>query len=360
MVDIDGSFGEGGGQILRTSLALAAVLHEKVRIFNIRAGREVSGVRPQHFAAVKALAEICQASLQGLSVGSTELTFEPGTSESGDFRFDVGTAGSVSLVLQTLMPILPFLPGETRVEITGGTDVKWSPPIDYLRFVTLPILARMGYAASLEVVRRGHYPKGGGIVRFKSIPCVALTGLRGLRRGDISGILGISHASNLPRHVAERQARAAEQEISAKGLSRLEVEIDAVEHETQVGPGSGIVLAATGGSGSVIGGDCLGERGVPAEKVGILAAQKLLEDTAPQTFLDRHMGDIIVPYLAIAKGESEVSVSRVTQHLITNVRVVEALTRVAFAPLGNLGGPGVLRVSGIGLEARKVFVSPKE
>ncbi|HZY93570.1 MAG TPA: RNA 3'-terminal phosphate cyclase [Candidatus Bathyarchaeia archaeon] len=360
MLGIDGSFGEGGGQILRTSLALAAVLQEKVRIFNIRAGREVPGLRPQHFAAVKALAEICQASLHGLSAGSTELTFEPGEPISGNFRFDVGTAGSISLVLQTLMPLLPFLPEETHIEITGGTDVKWSPPIDYLRLVTLPILARMGYAASLEVVRRGHYPRGGGIVRLLSQPGVSLTCLRGLGRGDISRILGISHATNLPRQVAERQAAAAEQVISEKSVPKPEMNIDSVENETQLGRGSGIVLAATGGSGAILGGDCLGERGVPAERVGILAAQKLLEEAGPQTFLDRHMGDIIVPYLAIAKGESEVSVSQVTQHLMTNVRVVEALTRVSFNALGNLGEPAVLRVSGMGLEARKAFVSPKE
>jgi RNA 3'-phosphate cyclase len=358
LVDIDGSLGEGGGQILRTSLALAAVLQKKIRIFNIRSGRQVPGLRPQHFAAVKALAEICQASLHGLNVGSTEVTFEPGKPISGEFRFDVGTAGSISLVLQTLMPLLPFLADETRIEINGGTDVKWSPPIDYVRLVTLPILARLGYVASLEVLRRGHYPRGGGRVRFLSKPCLSLTGLNGLVRGNVSRILGISHATNLPGHVAERQAAAAQQVISEKGLLRPEVQTD-VENDQQVGPGSGIVLAATGDSGAILGGDCLGERGVPAEKVGILAAEKLIEDVEPQTFLDRHMGDMIVPYLALAKGESRVGVSRVTQHLLTNIRVVEALTLASLEVPGKLGEPGLLRVTGIGLEARRAFVSPK-
>ncbi len=359
MVDIDGSLGEGGGQILRTSLALAAVLQEKVRIYNIRAGREVSGLRPQHFAAVKALAEICGASLQGLSVGSTELTFEPGKPTSGDFRFDVGTAGSISLILQTLMPLLPFLPGKMRIEITGGTDVKWSPPIDYLRLVTLPVLAKMGYVASLEVLRRGHYPRGGGVVRFLSQPRVSLNHLRGLARGNVVRIFGVSHATNLPKHIAERQAKAAEQLISTLDLPRPEVRIDVVEKNPQAGPGSGIVLAAEGSEGTILGGDCLGEKGLPAEKVGILAAEKLLEEVESQTFLDRHMGDTIVPYLALAKGESEVNVSHVTQHLITNIRVVEALTHVSINDPGDLGQLGVLRVSGIGLEARRPFVSPK-
>src|SRR5207253_2065855 len=155
MIEIDGSFGEGGGQVLRTAVALATVLSKEINVFNIRSGRAEPGIRPQHMTGVKAAAELCSANLQGLEVGATEFVFKPGKLRTGNFRFDVGTAGSVTLVLQTLMPILAFAPGPVQLEITGGTDVKWSPPIDYVRLVTLPILKKIGYRGHLETVRWG-------------------------------------------------------------------------------------------------------------------------------------------------------------------------------------------------------------
>src|SRR5256712_9636487 len=168
MIEIDGSFGEGGGQVLRTAVALAAVLSKEIHVFNIRAGRAEPGIRPQHMTGVKAANELCSGDLEGLGVGSTEFVFKPGKLRAGAFKYDVGTAGSVTLVLQTLMPILAFAPGGVQLEITGGTDVKWSPPIDYLRLVTLPIIRKIGCLGDLEIVRRGHYPKGGGLVRFST------------------------------------------------------------------------------------------------------------------------------------------------------------------------------------------------
>src|SRR5438034_4567249 len=209
MIEIDGSMGEGGGQVLRTSLALAAILRREVRIFNIRAGRAEPGLKAQHLTSVRAVTEICGASSKGLQVGSTEFIFSPGVLKAGSFRFDVGTAGSITLVLQTLMPMLPFTPGTVELEITGGTDVKWSPPIDYLRLVTLPILRKIGYLGDLEIVRRGQYPKGGGLVRFSTRGPSTLQALTHGHFGSVSKIYGISHATALPRHVAERQADAA-------------------------------------------------------------------------------------------------------------------------------------------------------
>src|SRR5690242_20482867 len=170
MIEIDGSIGEGGGQVLRTSLALAAVLGREVRIFNIRAGRPQPGLKAQHLTSAIAITQISGATSKGLQIGSTEFVFSPGRIKSGSFRFNVGTAGSITLVLQTLMPLLPFAPGPLEVEITGGTDVRWSPPIDYLRLVTLQLLERMNVHASVLVSRRGHFPKGGGIVRLSSTP----------------------------------------------------------------------------------------------------------------------------------------------------------------------------------------------
>src|SRR5438309_1855645 len=216
MIEVDGSYGEGGGQVLRTAVALAAVLSKEIHVFNIRAGRAEPGLRPQHMTGVQAAAELCSANLQGLEVGATEFVFKPGKLRAGTFRFDVGTAGSVTLVLQTLMPILAFAPGSVQLEITGGTDVKWSPPIDYLRLVTLPILKKIGYQAQLETVRRGHYPKGGGLVKFSTKGASILHSLTDVSPDSISKIYGTSHATALPRHVADRQAAAASKNLEGE------------------------------------------------------------------------------------------------------------------------------------------------
>lgn len=348
MIEIDGSVGEGGGQILRTSLALAAVMKREIRVFNIRAGREEPGLRAQHLTGVRALAQICNADSRGVQIGSTEFTFSPTGLRTGVFRFDVGTAGSITLVLQSLLPVLPFASSELEVDITGGTDVKWSPPIDYLRLVALPLLARMRVNVSIRKFVRGHYPRGGGLVSVRSTPTGMLTSLTGRERGEVVKIGGTSHVSNLPKHIAERQAESAANEITNAKLPRPEISIDTGSENRNQSAGSGIVLVARSDTEALLGADCLGERGKPAEEVGRLAGRQLVEEISSGKFLDKHMGDIIVPYMALAQGISDVSISRMTQHTITNVRVAEAVAGVRFDPLTPLDMPGRLRVNGIG------------
>lgn len=360
MIEVDGSFGEGGGQILRTTLAMAAVLGKEVRVFNIRAGRGEPGLRPQHLTSARAISEISSASSKGLDVGSTEFVFRPGTLKSGHFRFDVGTAGSITLVLQTLMLVFPFLPGRVEVEITGGTDVKWSPPVDYLRLVTLPTLSEMGYQGTLQVVLRGHYPRGGGLARFVTTASPLLRPLAKHEGGDVENITGISHSVRLPKHVAERQASAASRVLLENGLPTPEIIVDASETPSALGPGSGIVLCAYTRRGAVLGADSLGERGRSAEEVGSAAGMTLVEELESKALLDRHMGDMIVPYAALAEGSSEISVSRVTQHTITNLKVAELVAGVSFNLAGEIGRPGIVRVKGLGLKSENAFVSPKE
>jgi RNA 3'-phosphate cyclase len=360
MIEIDGSLGEGGGQILRSSLALAAVLGKDVRVFNIRAGRSEPGLRAQHLTGAKAVASLCNADFQGLQIGSSEFIFKPGRIDGGAFCFDVGTAGSITLVLQALMPLLPFASREVSLEIRGGTDVKWSPPIDYLHLVALPLLKKMGVELSLKMERRGHYPRGGGIVRANSTPTRFLKPILGLNRGRVSSIAGISHATGLPGHVAQRQASAAAPLIEEKKLPHPEIEIENLENGSQSGPGSGIVLCAMTENSSIVGGDCLGERGRPAEEVGRVAAQTLIEEIESGCFLDRHMGDMIIPYLSLAEGVSELSISQVTQHTLTNVKVAEMVAGVHFDPLEKLGSRSRLRVKGVGLRRPPDGASPRE
>src|SRR5207249_8391108 len=273
MIEVDGSFGEGGGQVLRTAVALAAVLSKEIHVFNIRAGRAEPGLRPQHMTGVKAAADLCSANLQGLEVGATEFVFKPGKLRAGSFRFDVGTAGSVTLVLQTLMPMLAFAPGPVQLDIVGGTDVKWSPPIDYIRLVTLPILKKIGYNGHLETVRRGHYPKGGGLVRFSTQGPSKLQPLTNDKPGSISRIFGISHATALPRHVAERQASSAKKPLEDAKLPFPSIDVEVADDRSPLSPGSGIVLSSEDQNGNTLGSDALGERGRPADRKSVVQGE---------------------------------------------------------------------------------------
>lgn len=195
---------------------------------------------------------------------------------------------------------------------------------------------------------------------FHSHPSRSLNSIQGEASRPITHITCVSHATKLPRHVATRQAESATRVLLAKNLPSPEVRLDVSENHQSLGPGSGIVLSAIDEEQAILGADNLGERGTLAEKVGALAAERLVEEVESNAFLDQHMADIIVPYLALAKGASEVTVSKVTQHLVTNVRIAEILTGTAFESPGQLGQPGVLRVKGIGLASREVSVSPRE
>jgi len=201
---------------------------------------------------------------------------------------------------------------------------------------------------------------GGGVVRITATPVSVLKNIVGKEGGDVIAITGVSHSVKLPIRVAERQASAVTRVIERKSFPRPKIEIDASENNTHLGPGSGIVLCATTSKGGVLGADSLGERGRPAEVVGEDAAKKLLEELGSGAFLDRHMGDMIVPYAALAEGVSDVSLSQVTLHTVTNVKVAEQVAGVQFDSLPKVGMPGRLRVKGLGLKREEVSVSPRE
>ncbi|HXX72075.1 MAG TPA: RNA 3'-terminal phosphate cyclase [Candidatus Acidoferrales bacterium] len=352
MLEIAGDFMEGGGQIVRTALALSALTGKPVSITKIRENRPNPGLQAQHFIAAKALAAVCSAETTGLAVGSRELKFVPHDRVGGGFTFDVGTAGSIPLVLQALMPAAAYAPSSTQFELTGGTDVRWSPTIDYVRLVQFPLLTKMGYEATIDLHRRGHYPKGGGRVAVNIRPSHTLKAVRWLERGDLTEIEGISHCVKLPKHVAERQANAATQELNNAGLDhiKLATETYAPNQDHHLAPGSGLTLAAKFATGAVLGADSLGERGKPAEKVGKECAEILCKEISSGAPVDKHMGDIMIPYLAVADGMSEIRVSEITPHTITNIKVAEILTGVQIKLEGELRRPGRITVSGMGLK----------
>jgi RNA 3'-terminal phosphate cyclase (GTP) len=301
VISIDGSGGEGGGQVLRTSIALSAVTRKPVTVFNIRAKRSNPGLRPQHLNAIQALAKLCGAELKGSSV---------------DLNLDIGTAGSITLVLQALMIPALYAPGRVRVQITGGTDVGWSPSIDYLRFITLPVLRGFGYKAEIRLVQRGYYPVGCGEVVMDFFPS-ELKPLDLLERGGIISAGGISHAhfGLAKSDVAARQAKSA-----LKGLSHLPIDVEIKEEYVKaLSYGSGITLWAETRN-SWLGADSLGERGKSSEAVGGEAARNLIKEIDSKASLDKYMADQIIPYIALAGGFARVS--EITKHTKTNVDIV--------------------------------------
>ncbi|WP_456484181.1 RNA 3'-terminal phosphate cyclase [Methanopyrus kandleri] len=346
LIEIDGSYGEGGGQILRTAVGMSALTSEPVRIYNIRANRPRPGLSYQHLHAVKVVAEICDAECEGLEVGSTEIVFEPGKAKGGEYEVDIGTAGSVTLLLQAVKLAAIAADGPVEMEVRGGTDVKWSPPVDYEINVNAHYLDRLGYRYELEVLRRGHYPRGGGIVRARMEPPKRLKPLEAVKFGELESVRGISHCVRLPPHVAERQAKAASEIIERELGIRPEIEIETYPkgRDPHLGPGSGIVLWAEDDQGNRIGADALGEKGKPAEVVGREAAEQLVQRLRTGMALDEHMGDQILPFLAIADGESVFGVTGVDPHLPTNAWVVEKFLPVSVEIRGKEGEPATVEV----------------
>jgi len=352
VLEVPGDLLEGGGQILRTTIALAALTGKTVKLTKIRCKRPNPGLQAQHVVAVKAVAAICNAETACLVQGSQELTFTPHGHATGKWSFDVGTAGSIPLVLQALMPSAAYAPTKLVVELTGGTDVRWSPTIDYVRLIQLPLIRLMGYRATIQVHRRGHYPKGGGRVSTSVDPPRILKAVSLLEKGQLLGIEGVSHCVKLPSHVAQRQASTAKEKLNANGFTQVNIATETYppNQDPHVAPGSGITLLAKFASGTIVGADSLGERGKPAEAVGEEAATKLVTELVSKAAVDRHMGDILIPYMAVADGKSMIQVSEITMHTLTNIKVAEMVAGVRFEVEGELHHPGRITVNGIALK----------
>lgn len=353
MIEIDGSIGEGGGSVLRVAVALSAVSRKPVHIYNIRAKRPKPGLAPQHMHGVEALARLTNARVEGLSIRSTELAFEPVVVEGGRYRVDIGTAGSITLILQALMPAAAFASKPVEVEITGGTDVTMAPSIDYLTNVTLPTLRKMGYEGEVELIRRGHYPRGGGVVRTRIEPVRKLRAIRFTEAGKVTRVAGISHCVKLPPHIATRQAHAAKQALLRAGYVDVDIKVESYEpaKDPYLGPGTGITLWAETRRGAILGGSCLGRPGKPAEQVGREAAESLLDQLRTGCAVDRYLTDQLILYMALAEGRSEITSSELTLHALTNIELVEKILGVKFEVEGQQGQPGKISVEGLGFTA---------
>jgi RNA 3'-phosphate cyclase len=337
MVEIDGAHGEGGGQLVRTAVALSAVTGVPVRVVDIRAKRRHPGLAAQHAAAVLAVAALCDARCEGVQAHSTTLSFWPRRLRGGAFQVDVGTAGSIALVLQAMLPAA--LATGQRVEITvrGGTDVPMAPPMDYVRLVLLPLLALMGVQAELSIVRRGYFPQGGGEVRLVLQPVARLLPLVLEARGPIARVEVLAHVANLPRQIAERMAAAASAGLPP-GLP-VQRQVDLCAPELAQGPGGAIVLRAVAAH-TTLGAAEVAARGVPAERLGLAAAQSLLRDLDAAATLDSHAADQMLAFLALADGPCAFRAAALGSHARTAMWLLEQLTPARFSVAA--AGAGVL------------------
>ncbi len=326
MLEIDGSQGEGGGQVLRTASALSAIIGKPCRIFNIRSKRSNPGLREQHLQGLLSLAKLCNGKVGNAKVGSTEIIFYPGNGFSKEIGVNIPTAGAVTLVLQSMMLPAAFAKHNTSISIKGGaTNTAWSPPADHITNVLFPMLKRMGYPANLTINSRGFYPKGGADVACSLGSAKVLKPLSIKSRGDVSVVNGISLCAGLSKTVAERQKKAAGNLLKGAGY-------DFVISESVVGspcPGSAIVLWADC-KNSVLGADSLGEIRKPAEKVGEEAAKRLIKELDGGFSLDAHTADQLIPYMALADGSSVVTTLEITPHTLTNIGVAEKILGVKF------------------------------
>ncbi|OGW51803.1 MAG: RNA 3'-terminal-phosphate cyclase [Nitrospirae bacterium RBG_13_43_8] len=340
MLEIDGSFGEGGGQILRTSLSLSCLLNKPFRLFNIRRRRKKPGLMPQHLMGIRSLKLISNARVDGDFQGSTELVFEPGEVKAGDYFFDIGTAGSTSLLLQAILPPLIFANNRSSLTLKGGTHVPLSPPFHYINKIFIPVMNKLGIKVKAAIESYGFYPKGGGKVHAEIKPIDEIAPVNYLERGEFKNVYGFSGVGNLPLSIAERQKNAALSILASRGVN---AEIETISVST---PGQGTFIFLEAETENCLAGFfSLGERGKKAELVGEEAAKEFLDYYSASACLDRNLADQIVLYLAISKGESSFTTTEISGHLLTNLWVIEKFLGIRYTIEGEMGRPGKVTIN---------------
>ena len=307
---IDGSYGEGGGQILRTAVSIAAVRGMEIEIINIRKGRKVPGLKSQHLHGIKLVAKMTDARVENLRIGATRIKFSPRKIRGGDYRVNIGTAGSITLLLQSsIIPSL-FADKPVTMDIMGGTDVAWSPPMDYYKHVLFPLIRRMGARVSIDIIERGYYPEGGGRVIVK-IEQSKLRGMSIEERGKLISKSAYINMRNLPEHITKRMTDM---------LGDYELHLDVRESGRSKGCG---ILLVHEYENTVMGADSLCKRGVPAERIVRDAINKMKHETETGATVDTHMGDHLIPFAFFGEGKTKYAMSRITDHTRTNAWVVE-------------------------------------
>jgi RNA 3'-phosphate cyclase len=318
MLEIDCSYGEGGGQIVRSALSLSVVTGTNIKLINIRSNRPNPGLAPQHITAVRSIAKLCNGKYSDLRKGEKELEFRPSGVKPGRFNFNIGTAGSITLVLQTLLIPTVFnnSKGDFKITIIGGTDVNWSPTFDYFNHVFLEHLMKVGFTIEAHLLRRGYYPKGGGEVVLKIKPNKNYSSLDLVSRGKFLKIVSIITSSHLPDHVPMRMKKSAARLLD----NYSHVEIETFPDQPSYSPGTSILLYSKF-ENTVLGASNLGAKGVPAERVGAEVVEMLNVELENRGTVDINAADQLVPYLALIGGS--ITVRKISEHTKTNIWLVE-------------------------------------
>lgn len=329
--EMDGSVMEGGGQILRLSAALSCIHGTSIKISKIRAGRSTPGLRPQHLTGLELVRDMCEGSLEGAAIGSSEVSLSPGKIKGGSHIADTQTAGSVTLLMQVSLPCALFAQGPSELCLKGGTNAEMAPQIDYTLKVFKPIVERFGVNMDCDLRMRGYYPKGGGEVVLKVNPVKELSPINMTERGNITKIYGRAFVAGvLPSKLAKDMSTAAVRTIR-KEIKDLYINIQSLQEKDKAcGNGNGIIIIAESSTGCIFAGTALGKKGVYADKVGIEAAEMLLRNVRHNGCVDEFLQDQLILYMALAKGTSRMRTGPVTLHTQTAIHVAEQLTQAKF------------------------------
>jgi len=325
MIYVDGAQKSGSGTIVRFAVGLATLLGEELHLTNIRAKREKPGLRPQHLKAIQALQQICQGSLDGGEIGSKEIRFKPGREiKGGYYQWDIGTAGSTTLLAMTLLPAACFSRGAIGFKISGGLFQDFAPSAYHMQHVLFSVLQKMGITAGLKIVRPGYVPRGGGVIEVTVEPVTGkIKPIRLASQGDVTEIEGIALSSHLKeRGVSKRMVEKCSQVLGSNGYS---AQIEIVHDTLALQRGAVLALYAKTSSGCIIGADRAGEPRRTSEDIGRYVARNLIEDLATGATVDRYLADQLIFYAALADGVSEYRIPRLTEHVETNLWLVESM-----------------------------------
>jgi len=343
LINIDGAQKSGSGTIVRFAVGLAALLGEELHLTNIRAKREKPGLRPQHLKSIQALQQMCHGSLIGGEVGSGEIRFIPGGEvKGGSYEWDIGTAGSTTLLAMTLLPAALFADKAIKFRILGGLFQDFAPSAYHMQYVFLPLLRRMGISARLDIIRPGYVPRGGGIIEVEVEPVTGkIKPIRLSSQGRVVGINGVALSSHLKeRGVSERMA------VKCNGLlesSGYRAQIEVVYDTEALQRGAVLAVYARTDSGCIIGADRAGEPRRTSEDIATYVAKSLVEDLATGATVDRYLADQLVFYAALADGVSEYRLPWLIEHVETNLWLVETMLGVKTEVTNNL-----VTIQGIG------------
>ena len=340
---IDGGAKSGSGTIVRYSVALASLLGKEIKIQNIRQRRDKPGLRAQHLKVIQACAEMCHGVVENAAVGSKEITYIPREKfKGGEYHWDIGTAGSTTMFAQALLPLACFAEKPSKFRLEGGLFQDFAPSAYHMKSILLPLLKKMGIQAELEIIRPGYVPKGKGIIEIEVEPIEKLKPFNLIEQGKITSINGIALSSHLEeKKVSQRMAQECRKTLNAQGYK---AEIEEIYDKSSLQEGAVLAIYADTSSGSIIGSDRAGRPGRRSESIGRYVAQNFMEDVNTGATVDRYIADQLIIYAGLAEGTTRYSIPRITEHVETNLWLIEEFLGARTKISDNL----IIEIEGIG------------